>query len=82
MTKPLRGRVIEPTFPLLGGISAGTVMPRNEGNVETLPATSRKQKAQRHPLYLYRLAGLVFLPPDASPTITPLEREHNNHTAW
>ena len=49
MTKPLRGRVIEPTFPLLGGISAGTVMPRNEGNVETLPATSRKQKAQRHP---------------------------------
>lgn len=57
MTKPLRGRVIEPTFPLLGGISAGTVMPRNEGNVETLPATSRKQKAQRHPSVFMPLGG-------------------------
>jgi hypothetical protein len=40
-----------------GGISAGTVMPRNEGNVETLPATSQKQKAQRHPSVFMPLGG-------------------------
>ena len=58
MTKPIRDCVIEPTFPLLGGISAGTVMPRNEGNVETLPATSRKQKAQQQPPVFIPLGGL------------------------
>ncbi|EHM54676.1 hypothetical protein HMPREF9080_01120 [Cardiobacterium valvarum F0432] len=29
-----------------------------------------------------RLVGPIFLPPDASPTITPLERERSNPTAW